>query len=56
MKELIQKIESRRAIIGIIGLGYAGLPLVIRFGQERFRVLGFNIDPQKVALLNQGKR
>jgi len=55
MKELIQKIESRRAIIGIIGLGYAGLPLVVRFGQERFRVLGFDIDPQKVNLLNQGK-
>ncbi len=55
MKELIQKIENRRAIIGIIGLGYAGLPLVVRFCQERFRVLGFDVDPQKVDLLNEGK-
>ncbi|MCK5551651.1 MAG: nucleotide sugar dehydrogenase [Deltaproteobacteria bacterium] len=55
MKELIQRIEARTAIIGIIGLGYAGLPLVVRFGEERFRVLGFDIDPQKVDLLNKGK-
>jgi UDP-N-acetyl-D-glucosamine dehydrogenase len=55
MKELIQKIEDRRAIIGIIGLGYAGLPLVVRFGEEQFRVIGFDIDPQKVDLLNEGK-
>jgi UDP-N-acetyl-D-glucosamine dehydrogenase len=55
MKELIQKIEKRRAIIGVIGLGYAGLPLVVRFGEERFHVLGFDTDPQKVDLLNEGK-
>ena len=55
MKELIQKIEKRRAIIGVIGLGYAGLPLVVRFGEERFHVLGFYTDPQKVDLLNKGK-
>jgi UDP-N-acetyl-D-glucosamine dehydrogenase len=55
MKELIQKIKSRRAVIGIIGLGYVGLPLVMRFGEEGFRVLGFDIDPQKVNLLNEGK-
>jgi UDP-N-acetyl-D-glucosamine dehydrogenase len=55
MKELIQKIEARTAMIGIIGLGYAGLPLVVRFGEERFRVLGFDIDPRKVDLLNKGK-
>jgi len=55
MKDLIQKIENRKAIIGIIGLGYAGLPLVVRFGQEQFRILGFDIDPEKVDLLNEGK-
>ncbi len=55
MKELIQKIEKRKAIIGVIGLGYAGLPLVVRFGEERFHVLGFDTDPQKVDLLNEGK-
>ena len=55
MKNLIEKIETRRALIGVIGLGYAGLPLVVRFGEERFHVLGFDIDPQKVHLLNEGK-
>ena len=55
MKELIQKIESRRAIVGIIGLGYVGLPLMVRFAEERFNVLGFDIDSQKVDLLNDGK-
>ncbi|MFB0506224.1 MAG: nucleotide sugar dehydrogenase [Thermodesulfobacteriota bacterium] len=55
MKELIQKIEKRRALIGIIGLGYVGLPLVVRFGEEQFHVLGFDTDPQKVELLNEGK-
>ena len=55
MKELIQKIEKRRALIGIIGLGYVGLPLVVRFGEEQFHVLGFDTDPQKVDLLNEGK-
>jgi len=55
MKELMQKIENRKAIIGIIGLGYAGLPLVVRFGQEQFRILGFDIDPEKVDLLNEGE-
>jgi UDP-N-acetyl-D-glucosamine dehydrogenase len=55
MKELIQRIEDRTASIGIIGLGYAGLPLAVRFGEERFQVLGFDIDPQKIDLLNEGK-
>ena len=55
MEKLIQKITDRKAIIGIIGLGYAGLPLVVRFGEERFHVLGFDIDPQKVDLLNEGE-
>ena len=55
MEKLIQKIKDRNAIIGIIGLGYVGLPLAVRFGEERFHVLGFDIDPQKVGLLNEGK-
>jgi UDP-N-acetyl-D-glucosamine dehydrogenase len=53
--DLIKAIRDRRAKIGIIGLGYAGLPLVIRFCEENFYVLGFDIDPQKVARLNRGE-
>ena len=48
MKKLIKKIRSKQAAIGIIGLGYVGLPLVIRFAEEGFKVLGFDIDSKKV--------
>lgn len=54
-KMLEEKILSRRALIGIIGLGYVGLPIVLRFAQQGFTVLGFDTDPQKVAALNSGK-
>ncbi len=53
-QELEKKFISRQALIGIIGLGYVGLPLVLRFAQQGFRVLGFDIDPQKVKALNTG--
>jgi len=53
--ELIEKITSKKAHIGIIGLGYVGLPLVIEFCKAGFRVTGFDVDPEKVTLLQQGK-
>jgi UDP-N-acetyl-D-glucosamine dehydrogenase len=52
--ELKQRVESRTARIGIIGMGYVGLPLALLFSQERFRVTGFDIDPHKVETLNRG--
>ena len=52
---LLKKIKSRKAVIGVIGLGYVGLPLALRFGEEGFRVLGFDIDPKKVERLNRGE-
>jgi UDP-N-acetyl-D-glucosamine dehydrogenase len=51
---LIQKIIKRKALIGIIGMGYVGLPLVLRFCEEGFRVLGFDVDSKKVAQLRKG--
>ena len=51
--ELLQRIESRQARIGIVGMGYVGLPLALLFSDERFRVTGFDIDPRKVDTLNQ---
>jgi len=51
---LKQKIESREARIGIVGMGYVGLPLALLFSDERFRVTGFDIAPDKVATLNAG--
>jgi UDP-N-acetyl-D-glucosamine dehydrogenase len=52
--EIIQKIESRQARIGIVGMGYVGLPLSLLFSEARFRVTGFDIDPRKVNALNRG--
>src|SRR5580692_1541032 len=51
---LKQKIESRTARIGIIGLGYVGLPLTLLFSEERFAVTGFDVDKMKVGTLNDG--
>ena len=53
--EIIQKIRKKKSLVGIIGMGYVGLPLVLRFCEEDFRVLGFDIDPKKVATLKKGK-
>jgi len=53
--DLLHKIQSHEATIGVIGLGYVGLPLVLRFGEERFNVIGFDVDPAKVSQLNAGQ-
>jgi UDP-N-acetyl-D-glucosamine dehydrogenase len=52
---LIAKIDSREARIGIIGMGYVGLPLALLFSGQRFRVTGFDIEQSKVDKLNAGK-
>ncbi len=54
MKELISKIKERKAKIGIIGLGYVGLPLVMEFCEKDFQVIGFDIDEKKVEMLKKG--
>ncbi len=51
---LIRKIECRDAVIGIVGLGYVGQPLALRYAQVGHRVVGFDIDIEKVAQLNKG--
>ena len=52
---LIQNIQARNVRVGIIGLGYVGLPLVLRFGEEHFSVIGFDVDTEKVRKLNAGE-
>ena len=52
---LAEKIKSKKAQIGIIGLGYVGLPLVIEFCKAGFNVTGFDIDANKVTLLKKGE-
>ena len=52
---LAQALEARRATVGIIGLGYVGLPLALAMCRAGFPVLGFDINPDRVALLNRGE-
>lgn len=54
LEELKQKIETRQARIGIVGMGYVGLPLALLFSGEKFRVTGFDIAADKVEKLNRG--
>jgi UDP-N-acetyl-D-glucosamine dehydrogenase len=55
VNELLNKLESRKAIIGIIGLGYVGLPLIMRYCEVGYKVIGIDIDQSKVDALSQGK-
>ncbi|MCA9558381.1 MAG: nucleotide sugar dehydrogenase [Myxococcales bacterium] len=55
MSELIQKLKSREARVGVIGLGYVGLPLATAFGDVGFEVLGFEVDQNKIDAINRGE-
>ena len=55
LTELKHKLETRQARIGIVGMGYVGLPLALLFSGEGFRVTGFDIAADKVATLNAGR-
>jgi len=54
-EQSIENILRKEALVGIIGMGYVGLPLVLRFCEEDFKVLGFDVDSKKVATLKRGK-
>lgn len=53
--DILTKIEKREAKIGIVGLGYVGLPLAIEFTNANFHVTGFDIDAEKVKMLRKSK-
>ncbi len=53
-QNLINKLSNKTAVIGILGLGYVGLPLMIRYADIGFKVIGIDIDQAKVDRLNQG--
>lgn len=53
--DLLRKIKNRSAVVGIIGLGYVGLPMIIEFGKAGFEVLGFDLDGNKIKKLNEGR-
>jgi len=55
LAQLVSKFGDRTAVIGIVGLGYVGLPLMLRYADVGFKVLGIDIDAGKVSKLNQGQ-
>lgn len=54
-QSLLDKINDKSALIGVIGLGYVGLPLINAFVKKGFTALGFDVDPGKVEKLNAGE-
>jgi UDP-N-acetyl-D-glucosamine dehydrogenase len=53
--EFLEKINDKTAKVGIIGLGYVGLPLGLEFALKGFDVIGFDVDKTKIPLLMEGK-
>src|SRR5499425_1687364 len=54
VEQLKHKIQQREARVGIIGLGYVGLPLALLYSEQKFKVTGFDIDGRKVDTLAKG--
>ncbi|GGG00463.1 nucleotide sugar dehydrogenase [Paenibacillus aceti] len=52
--ELLKKLGNQTAVIGVIGLGYVGLPLAVEKAKAGYRVIGFDVQEQKVAMVNSG--
>ncbi|QDS93120.1 UDP-N-acetyl-D-glucosamine 6-dehydrogenase [Roseimaritima multifibrata] len=52
---LLERIESKKAVVGVIGLGYVGLPLIDAFTKAGFTCQGFDVDPKKIETLESGK-
>lgn len=50
-----QKIETKTAVVGVSGLGYVGLPLLAAFCKAGFKVMGFDVDPAKIKMLEKGE-
>jgi len=55
LNNLLKKIKNRKARVGIIGLGYVGLPLAVEYAEEGFSVIGLDISKQKVAMVNSAR-
>jgi UDP-N-acetyl-D-glucosamine dehydrogenase len=53
--QILEKIKNKSVVVGIVGMGYVGLPLGLAFAAKKIKVLGFDLDDKKVKLLSQGK-
>ena len=54
LDELVQGLKQRTVKVGVVGLGYVGLPLVVEFAKAGFSALGFDVDASKVERINNG--
>src|SRR5690606_32261066 len=52
---ILQRIEAGEAVCGVVGLGYVGLPLSVELARAGYRVLGFDVSPEVVTGVNQGR-
>ena len=52
-EQLLEKINNRTAVVGVIGLGYVGLPLAVEKANAGFKTIGFDIQEEKVRLVNE---
>ena len=52
--EMLRKIENREIIVGVVGLGYVGLPLAVEKAKAGFKTIGFDVQAQKVEMVNAG--
>ncbi len=55
LNDLKNRIESREARVGVLGLGYVGLPLALAFAKAGFHVTGYDVDPKRIAALNKSR-
>ncbi|MGZ4162922.1 MAG: NAD(P)-binding domain-containing protein, partial [Tumebacillaceae bacterium] len=53
-QELIEKFQNKTAVIGVVGLGYVGLPLSVEKAKAGFKVIGFDVQASKVKMVNEG--
>ena len=53
--KLLERLQNKDAIIGVVGLGYVGLPLILRYAEAGYSVLGFDVDSAKVEHLQNGR-
>src|SRR5690349_20289115 len=54
-EQLLRRIEDRSAVVGVIGLGYVGLPLAVEFAKAGFHVIGYDVSDRVVGLLMRGE-
>ena len=52
--ELLKKIENKELTVGVVGLGYVGLPLAVEKAKAGFKTIGFDVQEEKVNLVNEG--